>query len=91
MPWFATGMASARPRIDVYSSIPAYMQLASILRKQIETGKLTPGDPLPSETTLMQEYEVARGTVRKAIEAIRDHGLIVTVQGRGSFVKPSEL
>jgi len=36
----------------------------------------------------MQEYEVARGTVRKAIEVIRDHGLIVTVQGRGLFVKP---
>jgi DNA-binding GntR family transcriptional regulator len=75
-------------KIDVYSSIPAYAQLASILRRQIEQGRTAPGDPLPSETTLQQQYEVSRGTVRKAIEMIRDHGLVVTVQGRGTFVKP---
>jgi GntR family transcriptional regulator len=75
-------------KIDLYSPIPAYAQLASILREQIEQGHIAPGDPLPSESTLQQEYGVARGTVRKAIEMIRDHGLVVTVQGRGTFVKP---
>lgn len=75
-------------KIDVYSAIPAYAQLASILREQIEQGRIAPGDPIPSETTLQQEYGVARGTVRKAIEMIRDQDLVVTVQGRGTFVKP---
>jgi GntR family transcriptional regulator len=76
------------PRIDIYSAIPAYAQLADILRERIERGQLAPGDPLPSETTLQQEYEVSRGTVRRAVEMLRDHGLVVTVQGRGTFVKP---
>lgn len=75
-------------KIDVYSTIPAYVQLAGILREQIERGLIAAGAPIPSETTLQQEYGVSRGTVRKAIELIRDHGLVVTVQGRGTFVKP---
>jgi GntR family transcriptional regulator len=75
-------------KIDLYSSVPAYAQLASILREQIDHGHIPPGGPIPSETTLQQEYGVSRGTVRKAIELIRDHGLVVTVQGRGTFVKP---
>jgi GntR family transcriptional regulator len=77
-----------RDQIDTYSPVPAYAQLAGILRKQIEAGKIRPGDPLPSESSLQQEYGVARGTIRKAIEMLRDHGLVVTVQGRGTFVKP---
>ncbi len=75
-------------KIDVYSAIPAYAQLAGILREQIENGRIRSGNPIPSETTLQQEYGVSRGTVRRAIEVIRDHGLVVTVQGRGTFVRP---
>lgn len=78
---------AAKPQIDTLSTIPAYRQLAGILREQIESGKITPGDPLPSETTLQQEYGIARGTIRRAIELLRDQGLVVTVQGRGTFVK----
>jgi GntR family transcriptional regulator len=77
-----------RRTVDPLSSIPVYVQLASILREQIETGKLQRDRPLPSEATLQQEYGVARGTVRKAVELLRDHGLVVTVQGRGTYVKP---
>ncbi|MDQ2874249.1 MAG: GntR family transcriptional regulator [Actinomycetota bacterium] len=43
--------------------------------------------PVPSETSLVQEFGVARGTVRRAIEVLRDEGLVLTVQGRGTFVK----
>ena len=74
-------------KIDPRSPVPAYRQLADILRRQIESGKLPADCQLPSETTLIQEYEVARGTVRQAIAVLRDAGLVVTVQGRGTFVK----
>jgi DNA-binding GntR family transcriptional regulator len=77
-----------RPEIDMLSSVPAYIQLAGILRARIESGKIGPGDPLPSETTLVQEYGIARGTIRRAIEVLRDDGLVVTVQGRGTYVRP---
>ena len=67
--------------------MPAYRQLASILREQIESGELAADQPVPSETTLVQRYGIARGTVRRAIEVLRDEGLVVTVQGRGSYVR----
>lgn len=77
----------AAAKIDQRSPVPAYRQLADILQGQIESGKLPPDSRLPSETTLIQEYGVARGTVRQAIAVLRDRDLVVTVQGRGSYVK----
>jgi GntR family transcriptional regulator len=74
-------------RIDLRSAVPAYRQLANIIRAQIESGGLAHDRPVPSETTLVQEYGVARGTVRRAIEVLREEGLVVTVQGRGTYVK----
>jgi DNA-binding transcriptional regulator YhcF (GntR family) len=53
---------------------------------QIGAGKLQPGRGIPSETTLMQEHGLARGRVRKAIDALADEGLVVRAQGRGAFV-----
>jgi DNA-binding GntR family transcriptional regulator len=63
---------------------PPYRQLAAILRGQIERGELT--GRLPGEKTLMQEYGLAMGTVRKAVKLLRDEGLIVTTPGWGSYV-----
>lgn len=62
-------------------------QLASILRAQIQSGELPPGRIMASEATLMQEHGLARGTVRKAIDALVQEGLVNRVQGRGTFVR----
>ena len=77
----------AAAKIDQRSPVPAYRQLADILQGQIKSGKLPSDSRLPSETTLIQDYGVARGTVRQAIAVLRDRDLVVTVQGRGSYVK----
>ncbi len=66
--------------------MPVYLQLAAILRGQIERGEIPPRRPLPSINRLAQEYEVARGTVEKAIQVLRDEGLVRTVLGRGVYV-----
>jgi GntR family transcriptional regulator len=42
---------------------------------------------MPSETTLMQEHDLTRGTVRKAVDALVHEGLVNRVQGRGTFVR----
>jgi GntR family transcriptional regulator len=81
-------MVVKKPAIEPLSSVPVYVQLASILRQQIESGQLQPDRPIPSESTLRQEYGVARGTARKAVELLREHGLVVTVRGRGTYVRP---
>src|SRR5262245_62001999 len=54
--------------IDHLSGTPVYVQLAAILRGQIESGDLPPDRPLPSYTTLMQEHGIARGTAAKAVQ-----------------------
>ena len=70
--------------IDLGHPPPPYRQLAAILRDQIESGKLA--GRMPSEKTLMQEYGLAHGTVRKAIAVLRDAGLVQTTPGWGSYV-----
>jgi GntR family transcriptional regulator len=68
---------------------PLYVQLAGILRDMITAGELAPRAPLPSESYLQQEQGVSRGTVRMAVAILRDEGLVVTIGGRGTFVRPA--
>ncbi|WDZ85908.1 GntR family transcriptional regulator [Micromonospora cathayae] len=72
--------------IDEMSPTPFYVQLADLLAKQIEEGKLKPRHPIPSESYLQQEYNVSRGTVRAAIRLLRDRGMVATFTGRGTYV-----
>ncbi len=74
--------------IDRDSYEPAYAQLASILRRSMAEGILRPGDQLPSEAQLCERYGVSPMTVRRAINALVDQGVVVAEQGRGTFVKP---
>jgi GntR family transcriptional regulator len=67
--------------------VPLYTQLADILRDMITSGELRPRSPLPSESYLQQEQGVSRGTVRTAVAVLRDEGLVVTIGGRGTYVK----
>ena len=75
--------------IDLWSREPLFEQLAAVLRGKIESGEWPPGHKLPGEARLAQEYDVARGTVRAALDLLREEGRIVTFVGRGSFVPPA--
>jgi len=80
---------SVMPRkIDPESATPVYQQVASILRDKIKRREWQPDRRLPSEPDLEAEFDISRDTVRRALNVLRDEGLIVTVRGRGSFVKP---
>lgn len=76
--------------IDPTGPVPVYMQIADILAARIESGELQPNKPIPSETSLVQEYGVARNTVRRAVEELRDRGLVFTVPQRGTYVSPKD-
>ena len=73
--------------IDHLTGEPAYLQLARILREMITSGQIPPRQPMPSIKTLTQEYGIAKGTAEKALGVLRDEGLVVTVPGRGIYVK----
>ena len=68
------------------SSVPPWEQLAGILRGRIKSGELRPGDRIPSVISLAQEYELAAGTVRKALAQLQREGLVKSRVGWGTFV-----
>jgi DNA-binding GntR family transcriptional regulator len=70
--------------IDPDLPVPAYRQLAAILRGRIAAGELK--GRLPGEVTLQQTYGVGRNTVRAAIGVLKEEGLLVTVAGLGTYV-----
>lgn len=68
------------------SPLPKYHQLSDILRQKIVSGILISGSQLPTEFALCEEYQVSRGTVRKAYDILEQDGLIRREQGSGIFV-----
>lgn len=69
----------------VRGEIPAYQQLAAILRAQIERGDFPPGTPIPSKRVLCQRYGVAPNTAEHAIQVLKAEGMLKTVIGLGLF------
>jgi DNA-binding GntR family transcriptional regulator len=66
---------------------PPFQQVANALRAAIRTRRFEPGEKLPSLNELSKSYGVSLMTVQKAIGVIRDEGLIISRQGKGSFVR----
>lgn len=67
--------------------LPRYRQIADELRGAMETGQLTPGSALPSETELIAAHGVSRATVRRALASLESDGLISTFPGKGRYVR----
>jgi GntR family transcriptional regulator len=65
--------------------VAPWRQIHADLVRQIESGELAPGSRVPSIVTLAQTYEVALTTVRKALDALKAGGLVVT-SPMGTFV-----
>jgi GntR family transcriptional regulator len=63
-----------------------YRVIADELRQRVESGELAAGALLPSESELSGAYDVSRVTVRKALDILRDEGLVDSRQGFGWFV-----
>jgi len=65
---------------------PLYAQFAGYLRQRIESREIAPGSRLPSLHELAAAYGVARVTVRQAVQFLVMEGLLVSSQGRGTYV-----
>lgn len=68
------------------SPVPLYAQLAALLRQRIARGDWQLGARLPSQDQLTREFAVAHVTVRQAIKLLENDGLLLSRQGRGTFV-----
>lgn len=65
-----------------------YHRVESGIIRMIETGDTVPGARLPSERALADRFKVSRNTVREAIRALVEKGILVCRRGAGSFVTP---
>ncbi|MDA8060948.1 MAG: GntR family transcriptional regulator, partial [Actinomycetota bacterium] len=73
-------------RLDPYSGLPAYRQLAGQVRDAVSLGLLHPGDRLPSVREVVAQVTVNPNTVLRAYRELEADGTVDAVQGRGTFV-----
>ena len=67
-----------------------YIRVAERLAGRIADGTLPPGSRLPPEKALAAEFRVGYGTVRRAMDVLREQGLIETRWGKGNLVRGEE-
>jgi GntR family transcriptional regulator len=72
--------------IDKTIPTPLYYQLIQILKHQIESHNLKPGDVIPTEQELMEKYDISRATVRQAILQLVNDGYLRREKSKGTFV-----
>jgi len=77
-------------KINSDSDAPAYLQVVEGVTARIRSGKLKPGDKLPSERELAESLGLARGTVKQAYANLLKNHLIDVTQGRGTFVSSKQ-
>jgi GntR family transcriptional repressor for pyruvate dehydrogenase complex len=73
----------------VYKTVRAsrlYEQIVQQIEASIFKGSLKPGDQLPAERELAQQFGVSRTAVREAVKALREKGLVEAYSGRGTFI-----
>ena len=74
-------------KIDPTGPVPPYRQIAEIIRKRIESGEYPKNSRIPTESEMVETWEVARTTARRAIAVLREEGLVYTVPQRGTYVR----
>lgn len=72
--------------VEHSSPVAVWGQVSRDLRRQIEDGRLNPGDRLMTERELAEAYGVSRITVRQALDQLAREGFISRKQGSGTFV-----
>jgi DNA-binding GntR family transcriptional regulator len=73
-------------KLDPDAPEPLSQQLAALLRSEIESGERAPRSRLPSINQLASDYEIATGTVVKALRILKQDGFVVGSTGHGTFV-----
>jgi len=72
--------------IDFRSGIPIYLQVVERIKEHIASGRLTPGDKLPTVRSMALDLRVNFNTIARAYRILDEVGIISTQQGRGTYV-----
>ena len=74
-------------RIDDYSDVPIYQQIRNEIVNGISSGKLKPGEQLPTVRALALEIGINSMTVSKAYQLLKQEGYILTDRKKGAVVR----
>ncbi|MDD2710077.1 MAG: GntR family transcriptional regulator [Verrucomicrobiae bacterium] len=74
-------------RLDIKTANPVHLQIEQFLRREIQTGKLNPGERLPATDVLAREWRVDQAAIQKAMVCLVADGFIERRRKRGTFVK----
>lgn len=69
---------------------PRYAQVADVLRRRITDGVYQPGDQIPSEREIRDEFDVSAPTAKAAKAQLEREGLVYSQQGRGTYVREAK-
>jgi GntR family transcriptional regulator len=72
--------------LNLRSDLPIYVQIVEQVRQQVATGKLKPGDQLPTVRALASDLRVNFNTVARAYRLLDEANIISTQQGRGTYI-----
>lgn len=82
-------LSESSQKLDRTDAVPLYKQLKNVLMSTIRSS--SPGEPLPTEGDLCQEFDVSRQTVRQAFSELVAEGHIVRRAGQGTFVNDRKI
>lgn len=68
------------------AALPAYEQIKAFVRARISSGEWKPGDAVPSEAALMEQFAISRMTANRALRELATEGLVTRLQGSGTRV-----
>ncbi|MFN7224964.1 MAG: GntR family transcriptional regulator [Paracoccaceae bacterium] len=68
-------------------ALPLYMQISELLIRDIAAGRLIDGERLPPERDMAANLGIAVGTLRQALKALSDKGLVDRIQGSGNYIR----
>ncbi len=77
-------------QIDFQAGKPVYSQLADQIRYATASGRLRPGEALPSLRPQAKELRINRNTIAKSYAELQSQGIIETVPGKGFFIKKND-
>ena len=79
-------MSQEKKHIPIEAA-PLYRQIHFNLREEILSGRILPGEKMPSETEITRRYDISRFTAQQVYRLLVEEGLVVRKQGRGTFVR----
>jgi GntR family transcriptional regulator len=85
-PRASSASGRSRSKIVLLPTQPMHAQIREIIRRRVLDGSYAPHSQMPSESQMMEAFQVSRITVRQALGDLQKEGLIFKVAGKGSFV-----